>query len=205
MIDVDIPEVRALRAQPRFYRNENGVDFVEISYIGVKDTNIHKVKPKHMAMFRDEWSAYCDGRPMAKRAGTPLTDMPEINAALAKELTERNVHNLEELAVLSDAQCQGLGHGMITNRKKANQLLAQRELDGKSRANQEVAERMAGVGSTPVGYVPPEIQSVFSDQDKKIAALTSQVSALVDIMTKLSKPAKRGRPRKGDNGSIDAE
>jgi hypothetical protein len=196
MIDVDLPEVRALQAQPRFFR-EDGVDYVEISYIGSKDTNIHKVKPRHMAMFPSEWAAWCDGKPMAIRNGTPLTHLPEINEQFAKNLTERNVHNLEELAVLSDAQCQGLGHGMITNRKKAQQLLAQRELDGKNRANQLVADKMAEVGSAPVA-LPPEISGVFAEQEKKIDALTNQVSALVDIMSKLAKP-KRGRPRKGED------
>jgi hypothetical protein len=196
MIDIDLPEVRALQAQPRFYKDGN-VDYVEISYVGVKDTNIHKVKPEHMAKFRAEWDAYCDGRPMAVRKGTPLTTLSEISEQRAQELISRNLHTLEEMTYLSDAQCQGLGHGMIALRKRAQNVIAQMREDAKTKGAQLVADKMAEVGSAPVA-LPPEVSGVFAEQEKKIDALTNQVSALVDIMSKLAKP-KRGRPRKGED------
>jgi hypothetical protein len=93
-MDIDLPEVQSFAQVPRFF-NKNGVEYIEIGFIGNKDTVVHKVTPEHMTRFRAAWDAYCDGKPMAKRAGTPLTDIAEINPELAEAFIRSNVHNLE--------------------------------------------------------------------------------------------------------------
>lgn len=197
MIDIDLPEVQSFAQQPRFFK-EGTKDFVEISFLGSKDTLVKRVTPELMARFRAEWDAYCDGRPMEKRKGTPLTDLPEIKEQMAEEFVRRNLHTLEELAVLNDHQCQALGHGMITLRKKAQALVAMRAMQERDHNHKIISESVAAVKPDPVADKElSELKQVVAEQAKKI-------DALVDVMTKLAEqnaPRKPGRPRKTDDGS----
>jgi hypothetical protein len=196
-MDFTLPEVQAFDQRPRFFEDEKTKRLmVEISYIGTKETNIKKVTPEIMAKFPSEWAAYCDGRPMAMRQGTPLTDLPGIDAQMAKAMIDRNVHNLEELAVLSDAQCQGLGHGYLTRRKEARELVTKRRMDAKVRNHDRIAEE----SSKPAAVVDGQALAA-------IAELGTKLDALVAVLTaQMAQPPKRGpgRPRKDENGTDDA-
>jgi hypothetical protein len=195
LIDIEIPEVRGAPVFAKFSRGEDGRDYVEIKSVGMTDTSVQKVRPEHMARFRVEWDAYCDGRPMSKRPGTPLTEL--VESQQAETFIARNVHNLEELAVLNDLQCQGLGHGTMSLRKKAQELLVKQQMDARDR----VATAMAGVGSRPANDTEIEgIKAAVTEQGKQLAALTS---ALTQLVGAINKP-KRGRPRKDKNGSGNA-
>lgn len=192
MIDIDLPEVQSFAQQPRFYK-DSGKDFVEISFLGTKDTLIKRVTPDIMAKFRDQWNAYCDGRPMETRKGTPLTALPEITEQMADDFIHRNLHTLEELAVLTDHQCQGLGHGLITLRKKAIALVQQREFSERDKAHKAITA--AVVKSAPEEiHELTELKTIVSEQGKKL-------DLLVDALGKLMQPPKRGRPKKEANGA----
>jgi hypothetical protein len=118
MQEIDLPEVQKFQQRARFFKDGDG-DFVEISYVGSKDTNVLKVTPQLMAQYRSEWTAYCDGSPLKIRPGTPLTALHGLDQVMADKYIAQNVHTVEELAVLNDMQCQSLGHGTLTFRKQA--------------------------------------------------------------------------------------
>ncbi len=193
IMDVSIPEVQALPQQPRFFERD-GKKYVEISFIGSKDTLEKKVTPEIMAKFPAEWAAYCDGRPLEMRQGTPLTDLTDINEQLAKEYIHRNVHTLEEMSFLSDAQCQALGHGTLTLRKKAQQLVTLRKMERANKERERAVELSAEIGSRPAEKPVDltEIKDAMAEQGRQIAALAEAMKA----MLALPAPRKPGRPPK---------
>lgn len=185
MQDFTLPEVATLTQRAEFMKRD-GRDMVKISYVGSKDTIIHKVTPEHMARFKAEWDAYCDGRPMVRRPGTPLTDVGSIDQSKADTYIARNVHNLEELAALSDGQCQALGHGTLTDRKAAQQLLAMRKMQEDTSRRDAVGKAAATLGAAPAN------NEELAEIRESIKTLTDAVSALVAAQT----AKKPGRPRK---------
>lgn len=120
MVEHKMIKPRGIR--PKFMR-EGNQDFIEISIIG--DPNIYrgKVTDEHRQKFPAEWEAYKSGRPLAVK-GQALTELPDINEALAKAFGERGIRTLEELAHLSDAAIQRTGIiGAINFRKAAREKL----------------------------------------------------------------------------------
>lgn len=194
--DITIPEVAAMPQMARFFR-EGERDFVEISFVGAKDTVVQKVKPEHMAKFRREWDAHCDGRPMERRPGTALTEIPGVDAAREAFYLARNIHNAEELSVLSDAQCQGVGHGTLTQRESARKIIAMRKFDAQEKARKAVSDAAAAIGPIPADKYAS--QTELAEVKQSIGELTSAVAALVQ---QLSQPPvrieskRRGRPPK---------
>lgn len=187
--DITLPEVQALHQKARFYR-ENDTDYVEISYVGSKDTLVKKVKPEHMAKFREEWNAFCDGVPLKKREGTPLTDVPGINEQLAEKYIGQNVHNAEELAALNDAQCQALGHGTLTLRKSSREMLGVRQFQQEEAARKKVSDAAATIGPVPAEKYAS--QSDLEELRHGMANLSQNVAALVQALA----AKKPGRPKK---------
>lgn len=186
MNDITLPEVAALQQRARFFKDGNA-DKVEISAVGSKDTYIKKVSPDEMARFKPEWDAYCDGKPLSRRPGTALTDCPGLDQSKADGYVARNIHTLEELAVLSDSQCQAVGHGTLTDRKNAQALLTERKM------RQDIAQRDAvGRAAASVGAAPAPVTSDVAEIKDSIKALTDAVTALVA----LSAAKKPGRPKK---------
>lgn len=188
--DFTLPEVQVLHQKPRFFK-EGNADFIEISYVGSKDTMIRKVCPQHMASFRDEWNAYCDGQPVKQRSGTPLTDLPSIKDLRVEHYTSRNVQTLEELAALTDAQCQALGHGVLTDREHTRKLLTQRTIEQTSQIRDKVTKMSADIG--PVPSEKYASAGELAATNAKIDALADNVAALVAV---LSEKKKLGRPKK---------
>lgn len=185
--EISLPEVQAFGQTPRFYRDENGRDMVEISFVGDGGTtNIKKVTPKHMADFRDAWNLYCDGTPPQQRKGTALTDVEGINDLRAEQFIKANIHTAEELQALSDAQCQGVGHGTLTCRENAKKLLALRSVE---RADATVKQMSAAAASMKAGPQSAEIETLKND----VAELKGMLG---DVLKALADKPKRGRPAK---------
>lgn len=184
------PDVHAFPQKGRFYR-EGAVDFVEISFVGSKDSVVRKVKPEHMAKFPEEWNAYCDGRPPERRQGTALTaiGMPDQRA---EEYIHRNVQTLEELAVLSDAQCQALGHGTMTYRETGRKFLAAEAMKKAARERDEVAAGAATLSSAVEAKVE-QSSGEIAELKAQVSDLTKAVGALVAAMGEKRGP---GRPKK---------
>ena len=187
LTDITLPEVKVYAQSAKFFRR-GAQDFVEIAFIGAKDTLVERVQPSHMAQFRNEWDAYCDGRPMQRRDGIPLTELPGLDAERAESYIARNVHTLEELAALSDAQCQGIGHGTLTDREGARKLVMQRQLEARDRMQRAVHEASATIGPKPAErYVP---NTDFEAVKGEIAELKVMVADLADALSR-SFPRRR--------------
>lgn len=187
-MEVSIPEVQAIGQQVEFYK-DNGIDYAKISFVGMKDNVIRKVTPEVMGKFKPQWDAYCDGRPLAQREGSPLTEI--VPEEKAKQYVQRNVHTVEELAALSDAQCQAIGHGTLTDRTTAIKVLQQRKLD------QMEATRKALEKASPT--IRPQTEKEQADLKAitdKVDSLADTVSSLAQIVQAMAQAPKRGRPPK---------
>jgi len=190
LTDITLPEVKVYTQAAKFFRRGEQ-DFVEISFIGAKDTLVERVQPSHMAQFRPEWDAYCDGRPMQRREGIALTELPGLDEARAEGYVARNVHTLEELAALSDAQCQGIGHGTLTDRQGARKLVTQRQLEARDRMQRAVHEASAAIGPKPAERYAPssDLESIKGE----IAELRQGIADLAELVAATSRP--RGRSK----------
>lgn len=193
LTDITLPEVKVYVQSAKFFRRGEQ-DFVEISFVGAKDTLVERVKPSHMAQFRSEWDAYCDGRPMQRREGALLTDLPGLDPEKAENYVARNIHTLEELAALSDAQCQGIGHGTLTDREGARKLVTQRKLEDRDRMQRAVHEASAAIGSKPAEQYAPNADLDFVKAE--IAELKKSVADLAGVV------AMAKRPRAKSNASV---
>lgn len=191
MADVQLAEVKSLTQHGRFFKDKDtDRDMIEISFVGSKDTVVHNVKPHHMAQFHAEWNAYCDGRPMTRRAGTPLADV--VGDVKAQTYIDRNIHNAEELAVLTDSQCQSLGHGTLTDRKNAQGLLMARKVEEATQQRDRVMSAAAEIGA------PKETKSTeIAELGKKIDGMADAINSLVAALA----PKKSGRPKRENNNA----
>jgi hypothetical protein len=191
--NLTLPEVQSFAQKGRFFR-EGTTDFIEIQFVGSKDSIVKKVAPEHMAKFREEWNAYCDGRPPQRRQGTDLTAIG-IPAEKAEEYAFRNVHTLEELAALSDAQCQGLGHGTLTHRQMAQKLLSAHAMEKAAAARDAVSEGAATL-STEVAAKVEQSSGDIAELKTQVGDLTKAVAALVAAMQPVEVKRGPGRPKK---------
>jgi hypothetical protein len=199
LTDITLPEVKVYTQSAKFFRRGEH-DFVEISFVGAKDTLVEKVTPSHMAQFRDEWDAYCDGRPLSRRQGIPLTELPGLDKERAEHYIARNVHTLEELAALSDAQCQNVGHGTITDRQGARKLVLQRQLAVRDRMQRAVQEASAAIGPRPVGSYAPsaDLESVKSE----IVELKQAIADLAALIGRTAPTRGKSRTAAAKRGAV---
>lgn len=198
-LDITLPEVKGHGTVARFYQHK-GKDMAEVSFVGTKDSISLRVTPDLMAQYKREWDAYCDGKPLEPRAGTPLTDLSSISEDRAKEYVYRNVHNLEELAALSDAQCQGIGHGAMTERKAAIALVMHRQAQRRDALEKEVQNK-----SATIGPVPAEKYAGSSDVETLKAEVAELKEGIGQILEALAKPKKRAPTVKLKPGRVAKE
>lgn len=190
MGDVIAPEVRELQQTAKFFR-ENGKEFVAISFVGEKDTVIRKVLPEHMAKFRSEWNAFCDGAPMKQRDGTPLTEVMNLSEDVAQKYVLQNVHTAEELAVLSDSQCQALGHGTLTFRAAARGLLDQRKIAKMEAAQKRIGEVTKEALSLAAAEAKAEADAKYASKED-VEAVKSELGDIKGMLAQLLERKKPG-------------
>lgn len=94
--------------------------------------------------------------------GTPLTEWPRIDIAMAANLRAIGIHTVEALAEVTDGNVQNLGHGGMALRDQAKTFLA------KAAGNAE-AERLAAVNA--------EKDAVIADLQRQISALAAKLEA----------------------------
>ena len=190
-MDISLPEVTVRTLRGRFFKDPSGGDKIEISFAGSKDTVVSEVTPEFMAEYREEWNAYCDGRPLAQRAGTALTDIPGLNSDRAKHLVHMNVHTVEELSVLSDMSCQQVGHGTMTERKAARKLLSERHYNKRQETQKKMEVAMAAAAPVKDAEADAKLDKLISIGEQTNQALLALVQAL--------QPRKPGRPKKEES------
>jgi hypothetical protein len=100
------------------------VDYVRIFVPGDKDNIVDRqVEEIDTRRFAREYQAYKAGKE-APIEGTPLEMWPTVDRAQVAELVHFNVRTVEQLANLSDANCQNF-KGILALRQKARDYLAQ--------------------------------------------------------------------------------
>jgi len=151
----------------KFFKSETGQDLVEIKIIGDPCDIILKVAPHHIEQFPREWEAFQQGEQNVDYGGTPLTDVPGIDANVAIAYKLKGVHNAEMLANLSDAAALGLGMGGLTARNVARLLVEANKHNPEAlRAAQAVPEAPKRKGR------PPKVADLREDEPKPSEALS---------------------------------
>ncbi len=98
--------------------------FVRIMVPGDPNTVIDTVANKgYQDRFPDEWRAFQQNDEQVLQ-GWPLKEWPVINPSQVKNLEFLNVRTVEQLAGLTDAQCQKVGMGTDSLRAKAKAAVA---------------------------------------------------------------------------------
>lgn len=99
-------------------------DMVQVDMVGEHSNIIRKVRPADVEAWPLEWKAYRDKTPDPVVEGTPLTDVPGVDRVFAGKLRFAGVRVAEELADLTDGQCNNIGFGVITARDVAKLMIA---------------------------------------------------------------------------------
>lgn len=117
---------------------------LETKVVGSHDVSVQVVKPFNEIALRSRfpgaWEYY-----QSQKAGKDMPEIQPIDGIPIEEATfigkekmawlkMQGIVTVEQLATLSDAQIQNLGHGARTWKKKAGQHLASREAEWKKRA-----------------------------------------------------------------------
>ena len=204
--DAEGPQILSLTQRARFYKDENGRELVEISFVGQKDTVVQYVTPQHMASYKTEWDRYCDREPMQLRAGTPLREL--FDERTEQKYVLHNVHNLEELAALSDSQCQGVGHGTMTDRETARQKLLHDQFEADAVRRKKI-DAMPAVGLTAapdpeLGRLKDEIKEIADGNKAEINAVKEAVGEMREgmktlqeaVLALLNRPAPAPEPKR---------
>jgi hypothetical protein len=197
-IDVELPEVQSLLQRGRFYKDENGRELIEISFVGQKDTVVQFVTPEHMARYKREWDAYCDKQPLQLREGTPLSELFDEKSE-AKYIAA-NIHNLEELAALDDSQCQGVGRGTLTDRQSARDKLVHVQFEADLARRKRIDELTPVATASTANEEISELRKSISDMQAGLQTL--QEAMLLLVKKEQQQPAeprsyrrRRGRPK----------
>lgn len=101
---------------------------LEAKPVASVDVSTTPVKPHNERQLRNDypeaWAAFQGEDP--KIEGTPTTEAPFLDEDRIMFLKLNGVYVLEQLAMLSDARCQGLGFGWRTIRGKAQAFLVEK-------------------------------------------------------------------------------
>jgi len=129
------------KVRAKFFKGESGRDYVEISIVGDPNTVIRKVSPADTVNYAKEWDAYNANGGELPVVGTPLTEVPGIDANAAVGLRLKGVRTVEELAGLDEAAAKSLGMGGLTFWNTAKQLIRIRELEALQAAVEAAPKR----------------------------------------------------------------
>lgn len=129
------------KVRAKFFKGESGRDYVEISIVGDPNTVIRKVSPADTVNYAKEWDAYNANGGELPVVGTPLTEVPGIDANAAVGLRLKGVRTVEELAGLDEAAAKSLGMGGLTFWNTAKQLIRIRELEALQAAVETAPKR----------------------------------------------------------------
>lgn len=134
------------KVRPKFFRNDAGAPYVEISIVGDPNTVIRKVTPDDTVRFAKEWMHFeqTNGGEV-KIDGTPLTEVPGVDRDASLSLMLRGIRTAEELAGLDEAAARALGMGGLTFWQGAKLLMRLREAE----AMQAVLEAAPRRGRPP--------------------------------------------------------
>ena len=109
------------------------VPYVHILIPGDKNRQVFtKAKQSHKDRFPEQWAAF-ENQQEVVHEGTPIEEWPPITRSLAMTYKGLDIHTVENLAAVSDANLGNLGHGAREMRDKAVAYLKAAD-DGKETA-----------------------------------------------------------------------
>jgi len=142
--------------------------FVRISIPGDINNQIDtRVEDYHKARYAVQWARF-EANQSQEMQGWKLKDWPKVTTAQVRNFEHLGVHTVEQLAGLSDSQCQKVGMGAMELR-----LQAKAALEGAKGVNTE-----------------------NEDLKKQLAAMQEQLQALAAAQGATEAPRKAGRPKK---------
>ena len=141
------------------------VDLIKIIIPGQRDSVVAEATYDYQQRFPRQWAQYKANKEQTG-SGTPLSELTWLTAAQIADLKAMNVHTVEQLASISDAQAHSfMGFHGLKQR-------AQTYLD-------------ASAGNAPLLKMQTELES----RDAQIAELQAQVAKLVAAQA-VAKPTK---------------
>lgn len=95
------------------------VAFVEIIVPGNNSLKIHEVaNAQHKFRFVREWEAFENGSKI-EIVGTPLKQWPQVSAGQVRTLASMNIHSVEQLAAVADANIARVQMSTLKHKAKA--------------------------------------------------------------------------------------
>lgn len=155
----------------------------EVEY--VESERRWKVKKLHPSMsdirkYPDYWNAFArDQKDIV--IGTPLTLMFKHDPSLVERYKANHIYSIEQLAAVTDANCDQLFMGAKKNRDEARAYL---------RRIQETAP------SIQINNRMDELESTISAKDRQIAELTSRLDEILRSQIAELEPKKKTAGRK---------
>jgi len=148
-------------------------EYVYIQAPGDKETINHRpVRDLDRQRFARQYAAFKLGQKEAV-SGLPLSEWPSMTRSRSKEYEFFGVRTVEQLANISDANCQGI-QGSVMDRQRALDFLEQAK-------HNAPAEKM---------------RAELADRDNKIAVLERQMAELMRAMEKATEPKPAAAPKK---------
>lgn len=118
--------------------------------------------PSDIKRYPDQWNAFTRGTKL-EDIGTPLSILFKTDPARAEMYKSRGIYSLEQLAAMSDTNCQDLGMGAKADRERALSRL--------EKINAQAPRLM--------------LDTMMEEKDKKIEDLNKKVDALLLQLNKV--------------------
>jgi len=97
-------------------------EFISIVVPGSADEIVREIREEDKVRFAAQWNRYLLNQEQVMD-GTPIDEWPALTASQREELKYLKGFTVEQIAGLSDAQCQKLGAGYMSLRVKAGAFL----------------------------------------------------------------------------------
>lgn len=142
------------------------VEMVKIIIPGQRDSVVAYATPDYQQRFPKQWAQFKNNKEQIG-SGTPLSELTWMTAAQVADLKAMNVHTVEQLAGISDAQAHSF-MGFHALKQRAETYLE------------------AARGNAPL----VKMQAALEDRDEQIAALQAQIDQ-IKAAQQVAKPAAK--------------
>lgn len=129
MSDVITGQPSGSKLRAKFFKSDDGKDYIQITIIGDPCDVIRKVTVEDTQRFPMDWAAYTAGDKDIVVEGTALTEVPGIDRNLSLAYKLKGVRTAEELANLDEIAAKSLGMGGLTTWQAAKNLIKLKQLE----------------------------------------------------------------------------
>lgn len=148
-----------------FHKEMTGEDKIDMQpYILIVPPGQNKtefrgpVQERHKREYPNEWKAFIEQREQ-QISGVPISSMPGLEATRLQMLRSLNIHTVEQLAELSDANLYNVGPGAVQMRSQARAYLAKTSAETLElrRSNDELKEQLAALSAQVAALTKPVV------------------------------------------------